>query len=96
MIFKRSLIYKQIPENSWRKIPPRIYHYRGFIVVFSSHTTAEITINENVDPDIQKDILRRLDEIYPWYMAGDRHLEGNSAAYLKVSTVRGIPKHHYS
>lgn len=59
----------------------------GLVVVFSSHTTAGITINENADPDVQKDILRRLDQIYPWDDAGDRHLEGNSASHLKASTV---------
>ncbi len=59
----------------------------GLAVVYSSHTTAGITINENADPDVQKDILRRLDEIYPWDMPGDQHFEGNSAAHLKASTV---------
>lgn len=59
----------------------------GLVAVFCSHTTAGITINENADPDVQKDFLRRLDEIYPWHMSEDRHLEGNSAAHLKASTV---------
>lgn len=59
----------------------------GLMVVYSPHTTAGITINENADPDVQKDILRRLDEIYPREDAKDRHVEGNSAAHLKVSTV---------
>ena len=59
----------------------------GLVVVYSSHTTAGITINENADPDVQNDILRRLDEICPWNKAGDRHFEGNSAAHLKASTV---------
>jgi len=59
----------------------------GLVVMFSSHTTAGITINENADPDVQKDFMRRLDEIYPWDMYGDRHIEGNSAAHLKASTV---------
>ncbi|MDD4169483.1 MAG: secondary thiamine-phosphate synthase enzyme YjbQ [Desulfotomaculaceae bacterium] len=59
----------------------------GLVVVYSAHTTAGITINENADPDVQKDILRRLDEIYPRDDAKDRHLEGNSAAHLKTSTV---------
>ena len=57
------------------------------LVVYSPHTTAGITINENADPDVQKDILRRLNEIYPWEDAKDRHFEGNSAAHLKTSTV---------
>ncbi|MGI6451821.1 MAG: secondary thiamine-phosphate synthase enzyme YjbQ [Desulfitobacteriia bacterium] len=59
----------------------------GLAVVFSSHTTAGITINENADPDVQTDFLRRLDELFPWDMPQDRHLEGNSAAHLKASTV---------
>jgi secondary thiamine-phosphate synthase enzyme len=59
----------------------------GLVIVYSSHTTAGIMINENADPDVQKDILRRLDETYPWSRAEDRHLEGNSAAHLKASTV---------
>ena len=59
----------------------------GIAVVYSSHTTAGITISENADLDVQRDILRRLDQIYPWDDAGDRHLEGNSAAHLKASTV---------
>jgi len=63
----------------------------GLIVVYSPHTTAGITINENADPDVQKDILRRLDEIYPRDNDKDRHGEGNSAAHLKASTV-GHPK----
>jgi secondary thiamine-phosphate synthase enzyme len=59
----------------------------GLVVVYSSHTTGGITINENADPDVQKDILRRLNEIYPWDIPEDRHFEGNSAAHLKASTV---------
>ena len=59
----------------------------GLIVVYSPHTTAGITINENADPDVQKDILRRLDEVFPRADANDRHFEGNSAAHLKTSTV---------
>ncbi len=59
----------------------------GVIVVYSSHTTAGIMINENADPNVQKDILRRLGEIYPWNEAEDRHLEGNSAAHLKASVA---------
>ncbi|WP_242833902.1 secondary thiamine-phosphate synthase enzyme YjbQ [Desulfosporosinus sp. OT] len=38
----------------------------SLVVVYCPHTTAGITINENADPDVQKDFLRRLDEIYPW------------------------------
>jgi secondary thiamine-phosphate synthase enzyme len=59
----------------------------GLAVVYSSHTTAGIMINENADPDVQRDILARLEEICPRDRAKDRHLEGNSSAHLKASTV---------
>ena len=45
------------------------------------------TINENADPDVVHDVLKRLDEIYPWTHPGDKHGEGNSAAHLKASTI---------
>jgi len=57
----------------------------GLLVVYSSHTTAGVMINENADPAVQWDILQRLGEIAPHDRAGDRHTEGNSAAHLKAS-----------
>jgi secondary thiamine-phosphate synthase enzyme len=59
----------------------------GLIVVYCPHTTAGITINENADSDVLRDFLRRFDELYPWESPKDRHIEGNSAAHLKASTV---------
>jgi len=59
----------------------------GLAVVYAAHTTAGITINENADPDVTRDLLRRLDEVCPWDMVADRHGEGNSAAHLKASMV---------
>ncbi|WP_054710940.1 secondary thiamine-phosphate synthase enzyme YjbQ [Bacillus sp. JCM 19041] len=59
----------------------------GIAVVQSLHTTAGITVNENADPDVVKDFLRRLNEVYPWEDHEDRHMEGNTAAHLKTSTV---------
>lgn len=57
------------------------------IIVSSMHTTAGITVNENADPDVKTDFLRRLDDVYPWNHPKDRHMEGNTAAHLKTSTV---------
>jgi secondary thiamine-phosphate synthase enzyme len=58
----------------------------GVCVVFVSHTTAGVTINENADPDVPRDILAGLDRIAP--PRGDyRHAEGNSAAHIKASLV---------
>ncbi|MCM3733059.1 secondary thiamine-phosphate synthase enzyme YjbQ [Fictibacillus nanhaiensis] len=59
----------------------------GVMYVYCPHTTAGITINENADPDVVKDMLMRLDEVYPWEHTKYRHAEGNSASHLKASTV---------
>ena len=59
----------------------------GIIVISSLHTTAGITVNENADPDVKTDFLRRLEEVYPWEHRKDLHIEGNTAAHLKTSTV---------
>lgn len=59
----------------------------GILIVSSKHTTAGITVNENADPDVKTDFLRRLDEVYPWKHAKDLHQEGNTAAHLKTSTI---------
>ncbi|EMT44950.1 secondary thiamine-phosphate synthase enzyme YjbQ [Anoxybacillus flavithermus] len=59
----------------------------GMVVVYCPHTTAGITINENADPDVTRDMIRRFDELYPWYHSMDRHSEGNTAAHMKASTV---------
>lgn len=56
----------------------------GACVVFVPHTTAGVTINENADPDVTRDLSRELDKIVPWE-DGYRHAEGNSAAHLKAS-----------
>ncbi|NEX78462.1 YjbQ family protein [Bacillus thermocopriae] len=64
----------------------------GAVVVYCPHTTAGITINENADPDVKRDMIRRFDEVYPWHHEQDRHLEGNTAAHMKASTV-GTSQH---
>ncbi|MBM7605477.1 secondary thiamine-phosphate synthase enzyme [Metabacillus crassostreae] len=59
----------------------------GAVIVYCPHTTAGITINENADPDVKSDMLRRFDEIYPWNVVKDMHAEGNTASHMKASTV---------
>ncbi|MCL1994621.1 MAG: secondary thiamine-phosphate synthase enzyme YjbQ [Defluviitaleaceae bacterium] len=58
----------------------------GIAVVFCPHTTAGITINENADPDVVRDMLIGLDKAFP-DRAEFRHGEGNSSAHLKASAV---------
>jgi len=56
----------------------------GLCVIFAPHTTAAITINENADPDVVRDIIAETDKVIPW-RDGYRHMEGNSAAHIKSS-----------
>ena len=56
----------------------------GVCVVFIPHTTAAVTINENADPDVIRDLTMEIDKIVPWE-DGYAHFEGNSAAHLKSS-----------
>ena len=56
----------------------------GFCRVFIPHTTAAVTINENADPDVPRDILAALDRIVP-LADRYRHAEGNAAAHIKTS-----------
>ena len=58
----------------------------GLCIVFCPHTTAGITINENADPDVVKDLLYGLDKAFP-DRTEYRHSEGNSAAHLKASCI---------
>jgi secondary thiamine-phosphate synthase enzyme len=58
----------------------------GICVVFVPHTTAGVTINENADPDVQRDILLGLDKAFP-DRKEFRHAEGNSSAHLKASAM---------
>ena len=58
----------------------------GIAVVYCPHTTAGITINENADPDVVRDLLLGLDKAFPDRQEF-RHSEGNSAAHLKASAM---------
>lgn len=58
----------------------------GVCVVFVPHTTAGVTINENADPDVKRDMALILDRMAPWE-GGYAHAEGNSAAHVKASMM---------
>ncbi|MDR0443989.1 MAG: secondary thiamine-phosphate synthase enzyme YjbQ [Treponema sp.] len=58
----------------------------GICVVFVPHTTAAVTVNENADPDVPRDVGFALDMISP-DRREFRHGEGNSAAHTKTSLV---------
>ncbi|RKD22141.1 secondary thiamine-phosphate synthase enzyme [Caminicella sporogenes DSM 14501] len=58
----------------------------GICTVYIPHTTAGITINENADPDVKKDMVMELNKIVP-LEDNYRHIEGNSAAHIKASIM---------
>jgi secondary thiamine-phosphate synthase enzyme len=57
----------------------------GLCIVYTSHTTAAVTLNENADPDVARDVLASLDDIVK--DIGFRHSEGNSRAHVKSSLL---------
>ena len=59
----------------------------GLAIIFVPHTTAAITINENADPDVKHDLLRKLSELIPKRESYYRHNEGNSDSHVKTSLV---------
>jgi len=58
----------------------------GLVICFVPHTTAAVTINENADPDVQRDIIYKLNKDIP-QQEGYHHGEGNSDAHVKTSLV---------
>lgn len=64
-----------IAANGWQD---------GVVTIFVPHTTAGITINENADPDVARDMERFSDDLIP-QSRQFRHSEGNSDSHLKAS-----------
>ena len=62
----------------------------GLCYVYVPHTTSGITINENTDPNVGRDILKELNKVIP-FDDNYGHHEGNSAAHIK-STIVGVSK----
>ena len=59
----------------------------GVCVLYVQHTTAGLTVNENADPDVQRDMLHALRTLLPQHGMGFRHGEENSDAHIKASLV---------
>ena len=56
----------------------------GICFVFCPHTTAGLTINENADPSVQKDIIKTLNKLIP-EDGSYEHSEGNADSHVKSS-----------
>ncbi|HEX2092055.1 MAG TPA: secondary thiamine-phosphate synthase enzyme YjbQ [Longimicrobiaceae bacterium] len=57
----------------------------GVLVVQSLHTTAALTVNENADPDVPRDLVAKLERLIPQRESFYQHAEGNSDSHLKTS-----------
>jgi secondary thiamine-phosphate synthase enzyme len=78
MIPVLNRIQDVVHENGWQD---------GVLHLFVPHTTAAITINENADRTVPKDLLFSLQKISPIYKEFC-HLEGNSDAHV-LSSILG-------
>jgi secondary thiamine-phosphate synthase enzyme len=58
----------------------------GLCTIFVLHTTAGVTINENADPDVVRDIDMHMKKLVP-KDANFQHLEGNSDSHIKSSLI---------
>jgi secondary thiamine-phosphate synthase enzyme len=59
----------------------------GIVLLYTQHTTAGLTINENADPDVPRDMLHALRTLLPQHGMGFHHGEENSDAHIKTSLV---------
>ncbi|MGI5837118.1 MAG: secondary thiamine-phosphate synthase enzyme YjbQ [Chloroflexota bacterium] len=78
MVRITRLLAKTVQDAGWKN---------GTLTLFVPHTTAGITINENADPDVVRDLLYTLERLVPTDDPNYRHVEGNSAAHVKASLV---------
>jgi len=58
----------------------------GLCLVYVPHTTAAVTINENADPSVGRDVMMKLNQLVPRDDAYT-HSEGNSDAHVKSTLV---------
>lgn len=73
-----DLVRDKLKESSARE---------GIVVLYVQHTTAGLTINENADPDVPRDMLHALRTLIPQYGMDFHHGEENSDAHIKTSLI---------
>src|ERR1700750_1518833 len=73
-----DLVQEKLTESGQRE---------GVVVLYVQHTTAGLTINENADPDVPRDMLHALRTLIPQHGMGFHHGEENSDAHLKTTLV---------
>ena len=59
----------------------------GYVIVYVPHTTAAVTVNENANPDVKSDMLKKLETLIPKREPYYEHAEGNSDSHVTTSLV---------
>lgn len=59
----------------------------GVAHLWSMHTTCALTVNENADPSVPKDIAGKMQRLVPKDESFYRHAEGNSDSHVKTSLI---------
>ena len=59
--------------------------WSGVVHLWALHTTCGLTVNENADPDVARDMVAKLGHMVPKEESFYRHVEGNSDSHIKTS-----------
>lgn len=102
-LFQKKLTLNTLERNHWIDITSDLNSVlvmsgitEGVLTVTSLHTTAAITINENGDPDVERDLFAKLSLMVPYKESFYRHFEGNSDSHVKTSLVGVSEQVHIS
>ena len=55
------------------------------VYLWALHTTCALTVNENADPDVPRDMVAKMQALVPHQESFYRHAEGNSDSHVKTS-----------
>lgn len=93
MVFQKDIPVKTHSRTHWVDITSEIQTAiqisgmtTGICTISSLHTTAAVTLNENADPDVQKDFFKKLNQVFP-QDPNFSHSEGNSDSHIKASLI---------
>lgn len=93
MVLYKQLSIKTNARSHWVDITKMVNQFlqekgviTGICHISSLHTTGAITINENADPDVERDFFYMLQKLVP-QAKEFVHSEGNSDSHIKTSLV---------
>ncbi|KAH9944046.1 uncharacterized protein BXZ73DRAFT_39507 [Epithele typhae] len=85
---RRSKGCHLVTEEIVTQIQPGLHDVQiGILYLFIQHTSAALTINENFDPDVRRDMDMALDNIVPESLNWRHTDEGPDVSHTKTSLV---------